>query len=311
MKNNAMDYLPRMVIFSRVVELGAFSKAARELGLTSSSVSQHISALEAMLGTTLLHRTTRKLSLTEAGHSFYANCTRIVDLASEARQLTESLHKELLGELRIAASSFMASEYLVPALDDFIRAHPKLRINIDVNDHNVDLMDRSVDLALRVGKMSGENDVYLASLPAVLCAAPAYLRARPPIRYPDDLLQQDFLFFTPHGSSVEVSLRNRGGQCAQLRLTPRITANHARSLRRLALQGHGVARLLACKVQDDLDAGRLEVVLPEWQLDVYCAFLTTNYRDSPPQKIIKCIDHLQAYFRRCHPAPENQLDAPV
>ncbi|WP_180937537.1 LysR family transcriptional regulator [Herbaspirillum seropedicae] len=309
MKNNAMDYLPRMVIFSRVVELGAFSKAARELGLTSSSVSQHISALEAMLGTTLLHRTTRKLSLTEAGHSFYANCSRIVDLASEARQLTESLHKELLGELRIAASSFMASEYLVPALDDFIRANPKLRISIDVNDHNIDLMDKSVDLALRVGKTSGENDVYLASLPAVLCASPAYLRAHAPIRHPEDLPQHDFLFFTPHGSSVEVSLRNRGGQCAQLRLTPRVSANHARSLRRLALQGHGVARLLACKVQEDLDAGRLEVVLPDWELDVYCAFLTTKYRESPPQKIVKCVAHLEDYFRRRHPAPASSASA--
>lgn len=301
MKNNAMDYLPRMVIFSRVVELGAFSKAARELGLTSSSVSQHISALETILGTTLLHRTTRKLSLTEAGQSFYAHCARIVALADEARQNTESLHNELVGELRIAASSFMASEYLVPALEDFIRDHPRLRINIDVNDHNVDLMDKNVDLALRVGKTAGTDDVYLAPLEAVLCAAPSYLQAHSPIRKPEDLLQRHFLFFTPHGTSVEVTLRDRGGQCMQMRLTPRITANHARSLRRLALQGHGVARLLRSKVQADLDAGRLVLVLPEWSLEGYCAFLTTKHREPVPQKIVTCIEQIRAYFRRRHP----------
>lgn len=301
MKNNAMDYLPRMVIFSRVVELGAFSKAARELGLTSSSVSQHISALEAILGTTLLHRTTRKLSLTEAGQAFYANCARIVALADEARLNTESLHNELVGELRIAASSFMASEYLVPALENFIHEHPRLRIHIDVNDHNVDLMDKSVDLALRVGKTPGAEDVYLTQLEAVLCAAPSYLQARAAIRKPEDLMHQQFLFFTPHGASVDVALRDRGGQCMQMRLTPHITANHARSLRRLALQGHGVARLLRSKVQEDLDAGRLVVVLPDWSLESYSAFLTTKHRAPVPQKILACIEQIRAYFRRRHP----------
>jgi len=304
MKNNAMDYLPRMVIFSRVVELGAFSKAARELELTSSSVSQHISALETMLGTTLLHRTTRKLCLTEAGQDFYAHCARIVALANEARQNTESLHNELVGELRIAASSFMATEYLVPALEEFIRSHPKLRINIDVNDHNIDLMDKSVDLALRVGKGPGATDIVLAQLDAVLCAAPAYLRSHGPIHRPEDLQLQDFLFFTPHGATVELSLRDRGGQCVQLRLTPRLTANHARSLRKLALQGHGVARLLKSKVQDDLDAGRLVRVLPDWSLDSYSAFLTTKYRDAMPAKILTCITHIQAYFNRRHPGED-------
>jgi DNA-binding transcriptional LysR family regulator len=305
MKNNAMDYLPRMVIFSRVVELGAFSKAARELGLTSSSVSQHITALEAILGTTLLHRTTRKLCLTEAGQGFYAHCARIVALANEARENTESLHKELVGELRIATSSFMAAEYLVPALEEFIRSHPQLKINIDVNDYNVDLMDNSVDLALRVGKMPAAGDVPLTRFEAVLCASPAYLQRQAPIRRPEDLLLHHFLFFTPAG--VDLTLRNRAGHCAQLRLTPRIAVNHARSLRKLVLQGHGVARLLKNKVQDDLDAGRLQLVLPEWSLDSYCAFLTTKYRDAVPAKILACIAQIQAYFRRCHPAGDDSF----
>jgi DNA-binding transcriptional LysR family regulator len=311
MKNNAMDYLPRMVIFSRVVELGAFSKAARELGLTSSSVSQHISALEAILGTTLLHRTTRKLSLTEAGQGFYAHCARIVALANEARDVTESLHTELVGELRIAASSFMAPEYLVPALDDFIRNHPQLRISIDVCDHNVDLMDKSVDLALRVGRAPGPGDIPLARMEAVLCAAPSYLQAHPPIRRPEDMLHHQLLFFSPHGpgASVELTLRNRAGQCAQLRLTPRITANHARSLRQLAVQGHGLGRFLRSKVQDDLNSARLVEVLPDWSLEGYCAFITTRHRDPVPAKILACIAQIREYFARRHPQQHEDVSA--
>lgn len=303
MKNNAMDYLPRMVIFSRVVELGAFSKAARELGLTSSSVSQHISALECILGVTLLHRTTRKLSLTEAGQGFYAHCARIVALANEARDATESLHKELVGELRIASSSFMAPEYLVPALDDFIRAHPQLRISIDVSDQNVDLMDHSVDLALRVGRTPGPGDIPLARMEAVLCAAPAYLQSHPAIRRPEDMLHQQLLYFSPHGpgAAVELTLRDHAGQCAQLRLLPRITANHARSLRQLAVQGHGIGRFLRSKVQADLDAGRLVEVLPDWSLEGYWAFITTRHRDAMPAKILACIAQLKAYFQHRHP----------
>ncbi|MBP1315193.1 LysR family transcriptional regulator [Herbaspirillum huttiense F1] len=310
MKNQAMDYLPRMVIFSRVVELGAFSKAARELGLTSSSVSQHISALEAILGTTLLHRTTRKLSLTEAGQGFYAHCARIVALANEARDATESLHKELVGELRIASSSFMAPEYLVPALDHFIRSHPQLRISIHVSDHNVDLMDHSVDLALRVGKTPGPGDIPLARMGAVLCASPDYLQARAAIRRPEDLLQHQMLFFTPHGPDavVDLTLTNRAGQCAQLRLGPRITANHARSIRQLAVQGHGIGRFLRSKVQDDLKSGRLVEVLPDWSLEGYCAFITTRHRDAVPAKILACIAQIQDYFARRHP-PEDEETA--
>ncbi|MGO0790511.1 LysR substrate-binding domain-containing protein [Herbaspirillum seropedicae] len=300
-KNDVMDYLPRMVIFSRVVEMGSFSGAASALGLSSSSVSQHISALEAAMGMTLLHRTTRKLSLTEAGQTFYANCARIVVLANEARQTAENLHKEVVGELRIATSSFMASEYLVPALEGLIQQYPKLRINIDVNDHNVDLMEKGVDIALRAGKAPGPEDVFLAPLESVLCAAPVYLQRSAPIRTPEDLMGHEFMFFTPLGSTMELGLRDRHGQQVQMRLTPRISVNHTHSLHKLTLQGHGVARLLQTKVQEDLDAGRLQRVLPEWTANGYCAFLSTNYRDQVPQKVLVCVEHIQAYFRRRHP----------
>jgi len=304
-KNDVMDYLPRMVIFSRVVEMGSFSGAAGALGLSSSSVSQHISALEAAMGMTLLHRTTRKLSLTEAGQTFYANCARIVTLANEARQTAENLHKDVVGELRISTSSFMSSEYLVPALEGLLRDHPKLRVNIDVNDHNVDMMEKGVDIALRAGKAPGPEDVLLAPLDAVLCAAPSYLQRSASIRTPEDLMAHEFAFFSPLGSTMELGMRDRTGKLVQMRLTPRISVNHTHSLHKLTLQGHGVARLLQSKVQDDLDAGRLQRVLPEWTLDGYCAFLTTNYRGQVPQKVVVCVEHIREYFRRRHPLRQD------
>jgi DNA-binding transcriptional LysR family regulator len=190
-----------------------------------------------------------------------------------------------VGELRIAASSFMAPEYLVPALDDFIRNHPQLRISIDVCDHNVDLMDKSVDLALRVGRAPGPE---ISRWPGwrPYCAR-RRLISRPTRRSADPRTCS----ITSCSSSArtgrctgELTLRNRAGQCAQLRLTPRITASHARSLRQLAVQGHGLGRFLRSKVQDDLKSGRLVEVLPDWSLEGYCAFITTRHRDPVPPR---------------------------
>lgn len=297
-----MEYLPRMAIFARVVELGAFSKAARELGLTASSVSQHIRALEGFLGATLLHRTTRKLSLTEAGSLFYQNCARVVTEAREAQQNIATLNNEPVGELRIAASSFMAANYLVPALEDFIKSNPKINVSLDVSDHNIDLVESRIDLALRVGSTAKYGDIHLTRLNAVLCAAPAYLETHQAIQTPADLHQHDFLLFTPHGEQSCVDLKNQSGDSVRVRLQPRVSANHARALHRLALQGHGIARLLQAKVQADIDSGQLVVVLPQWRLDSFTAYLTTRHRDETPLKVKKCIEHIQTYFSLHHPA---------
>ncbi|MCA1325766.1 LysR family transcriptional regulator [Herbaspirillum sp. alder98] len=298
-----LDCLSRMAIFARVVEVGAFSRAAKELGLTSSSVSQHIRALETYLGTTLLHRTTRKLSLTEAGSLFYQNCVKVVATAKEAQQDVATLHNQAVGELRVAVSSFMASRYLIPALDRFIRDHPKVAVRIDVCDHNIDLVEHRIDLALRVGRSQAEGDIPLTRLDDVLCAAPAYLDSRPRISRPDELARHDFLLFTPHGESTGIDLTNARGDCVRVRLLPRVSANNALALRLLAVEGHGIARLLRVKIQADLDAGRLRQVLPDWRLDGFCAFITTRHRDEVPLKVKRCIEYIRAYFSMQHPHP--------
>lgn len=292
-----MDYLSRMSIFARVVELGSFSNAAKELGLTSSSVSQHIRALEVFLGTTLLHRTTRKLSLTEAGDLFYINCVKVVDAARDAQQKIATLNNEPVGELRVAASSFMASRYLVPALEDFIHNHPKIKLSLDVSDRHIDLIEHRIDLALRVGRISTERDIPLAWFEDVLCAAPAYLERHNPIHDPDDLVNHDFLLFTPHGEPSYFDLTNLHGEVVRIRTQPRVSANHARSLRRLAVQGHGVARLLFAKVKDDIDEGRLKIVLPNWRLAGFDAYITIRHREDMPPKVRFCIEHIQAFFK--------------
>nr|WP_233170898.1 LysR family transcriptional regulator [Herbaspirillum sp. ASV7] len=285
-----------MATFARVVELGAFSRAAKALGLTTSSVSQHVRALELSLQATLLNRSTRKLSLTEAGTLFYKHCSHIVMAASEAEQSIAVLNNEMVGELRIAVSSFMSTQYLIPALRDFIRHNPRIKLRFEVADNNIDLIDQRIDLALRAGRNRQPGDIFLTHFSDVLCAAPSYLESRPPIHSPVDLLHHDFLLFNPHGEPCFLEFSNEASGTVRVRLQARISANHARSLRFLAVDGHGIVRLLENKADDDLKAGRLKRVLPEWSLGGFDVYVTVRHRDNMPAKVRQCLEHIQHYF---------------
>ncbi|MBP0599450.1 LysR family transcriptional regulator [Herbaspirillum sp. LeCh32-8] len=295
-----MDYLPRMAIFARVVELGAFSRAATELGLTASAVSQHIRALEESLGSLLLHRSTRKLSLTEAGRLYYHECVKVVRAAREGRQKVAQLRDEPVGELRVAVSSFMSCQYLIPALQDFISKHPRIKLSFDVSDHDIDLIEHRIDLALRIGHSPEPHtgSVQIAHFQDVLCAAPAYLDAHAPIFSPADLPDHEFLQFTPQGDAPVLELVDRAGRSTRVRVSSRISANHAQSLQLLAVQGHGVARLLRTNIQKDLDAGRLRLVLPQWRMAGLGAYLVVPRREQRSLKVQRCIEHIRAYFER-------------
>ncbi|UIN22634.1 LysR family transcriptional regulator [Herbaspirillum frisingense] len=296
MRKLGIDDLARMATFARVVELGAFSRAAKALGLTTSSVSQHVRMLELSLQATLLNRSTRKLSLTEAGTLFYKHCAHIVTAASEAEQSVAVLNNEMVGELRIAVSSFMSTRYLIPALHDFIKHNPKIKLRFEVADHNIDLIDHRIDLALRAGRNRQPGDIFLGRFADVLCASPEYLESRPPIHSPVDLLQHDFLLFNPHGEPCFLEFSNEAAGTVRVRLQPRISANHARSLRFLALDGHGIARLLHNKIGEDLQSGRLRQVLPQWSLGGFDIFVTVRHRDNMPAKVRQCLDHIEHYF---------------
>lgn len=289
-----MNQLARMAIFAQVVESDGFGKAAIELGMSTSSISQHISALEAYLEVALLHRSTRKLSLTEAGNIYYQECVKVVNAAAQGRQKVAALKDQLTGELRIAVSSFMSCHVLVPALNDFIKAHPKLVVRFEVNDRNIDLIENRIDIALRVSHLHDSQLVArkVGWFQDVLCAAPDH----PFVRSPEDLEKMDFLLFTPVGDSTTIELWNGDGVAAKVRLRSRLSANHAQTLRMLTIQGHGIARLLFACVKDDIAAGKLKLVLPDWHFKGFGAYIITPRRDDLPMKVLRCIEHIQSYF---------------
>lgn len=293
-----MDDLRRMAVFACVVECSAFGRAALRLGLTTSAVSQHVRALELSLGVTLLHRSTRKLSLTEAGRAYYEECANVVHAAERGRQKVAALSDEPAGELRIAVPSQLAHQYLVPALHDFIHAYPQLSLRIDVNDEHVDLIDERIDLAVRVGDLQDSALVArrVAWFDELLCASPAYLATVSAALSPEQLDAMECLIFTPLGEPAFTDLVHADGQTRRVRLRGRVATNQAQTLRALALGGHGVARLLYVDVHEDIAAGRLQVLLPDWRLAGLGVYAITPRRDAQPLKVSRCIEHIQAYF---------------
>lgn len=295
-----MDVLKRMAIFARVVELGAFNRAASELGLTTSSISQHVRALEAELGVVLLHRSTRKLSLTEAGRVYYEECANVVHAAARAQQKVAELRDEPAGELRIAAPSELAHQHLVPALREFISAHPKLSVRFELADERVDLIEHRVDLAVRIGEPQDSRLVArrIAWFDELICASPDYFSRVTTPTSPQALADLDWLIFTPLGEPAFVQLRDERGQEVRLRVHGRLMTNQAQTLKALTLDGHGVARLLRADVEAELADGRLVPLLPTWKLAGFGVYAITARRDAQPLKITRCIEHLRAHFSR-------------
>ena len=195
-----MDQLKRMAVFAEVVAAGSLSGAARQLGMTPSAVSQHLRQLEDALGLALLHRSTRKLTLTEAGARYVEGCTAMVAAARAADHALARHRDEPEGELRITAPIGMGgllAQALLP-----LRNHPRLRISLLLDDAVVDLIEERVDIALRTGSLPDSSLVArrLGQMAAQICAAPAYLAERGWPQHPRDLAQHAWLGGRPSAS---------------------------------------------------------------------------------------------------------------
>ena len=239
-----MELLSNMVVFARVVEYHSFTEAARRLGSTKSAVSKQITRLETELGTQLLHRTTRRLSLTEAGQAFYGYCARIIADAEEAQRAVGELRGYPKGCLRIAAPPAFARLHLMPGLVGFMRRYPDLEVEFTLTDRPVDLAEDGFDLAVRIVEEPGENMIARALAPIrwVVCATPAYLAAHDEPGSIAELANHNCLSYatTPldgywyfSTASGEVSVRVHGD----------FRVNNNEALREVVLGDHGIALL--------------------------------------------------------------------
>lgn len=263
-----MDLLRDMQLFVEVAKARSFTRAAEALDMPASTVSRRIAGLERAVGLRLINRTTRHVELTEAGAAYYERCRAITDEARVAHENLRDMVTKPRGQLRLSITGDFGSIFLAPYLVIFRQLYPEITFSIDMSPRFVDLIAERYDLAIRIGPLTADSSMIarqLALLPVRLYASPEYLARRGAPQSPSDLAGHDCLSVQTATSSSSWTLM-RGDEKTMVEVRGPISANSLGMLRRLALLGVGVGYIDEAMVREDLRAGRLIHVLPDWQL---------------------------------------------
>ncbi len=294
-----MDDLKRMAVFACVVQHGSMSGAARALGMSTSAVSQQVRRLESDGGVTLLHRSTRKLVLTEAGQRYHARCAAMWTAAEQARAELAASRDAPSGELRLSAPVGFA-RFVAPALGQLLAAHPALRLRLLVDDALIDLIDARIDLAIRFGRLADSTWAArrLCATQWWLCAAPAWVAQHGMPTHPDVLLTQSWLGFARDNGSLLIELRSPRGEAHALRVEPRIASNNQLSIQQMCEAGLGLALVGSMDVHEAVQAGRLVQLLPDWSFGTLDISAVTPQRDAQPAKVRLAMAAISDYLRQ-------------
>lgn len=261
-----MDRLTGMVVFRNVVERHSFSGAASALSMSPGSVSKHVAALETHLGTPLLARTTRRISLTEAGAAYYARCVRILDDIDEAEKAAGRVHPTPRGLLKVRAPVSLGSAHLGRTVAAFLARFPEVKLELTLNDAFVDPAEQGVDVAIAIAAtgrepMAGARPI--GRMARALVASPAWVAQHGEPLTVADLKRHNCLVYNRGQLPDEWLFAGPGGE-RTVRVAGDCRCNNALVLREALLEGAGIGLMPAFLVADDLAAGTLRTLLPEW-----------------------------------------------
>ncbi|MCX7902053.1 MAG: LysR family transcriptional regulator [Burkholderiaceae bacterium] len=300
-----MDRFNALQAFVAVVESGSFARAAQRLGTSTSTLSRLIAALERHLGARLLQRTTRKLSLTEAGQAFYERAAQLLSDLQEAEALAASAAAAPRGTLRLTCSHAMAVQRIGPAIATFVARYPEMRFEVSVSDRIVDLVEEGYDLAIRIGHIGSDQLVArrLGIARLLLCAAPAYLQARGVPRAPQDLAAHAALTYAYSPNPRLWRLLDAQGCAHEVRVAGPLHANSGELAVAAAIGGLGIVLQPDFLVDGALRAGALVRVLPDYQgvpADIWAVYPSRRHLSV---KVRLFVEHVATYFIPPHPAP--------
>jgi DNA-binding transcriptional LysR family regulator len=274
-----VSHLNDMALFVEVARVRSFRKAAEALGMPNSTLSRRISELEKAIGLRLLHRTTRKIELTEAGQIYYERSKRIVEEARLAHEQLGAMLEQPSGVIRVSLPVDLATLYLTPIIADFARHYPGITFEFDLTPRRVDLVTEPFDVAIRIGKL--EDSGLIARLVGrhsrYLYASPGYIEASGEPATPADLAEHECLCM-PRSSSWTL---HRGTETVDVGVRGRFTLNSVGMMSALAVNHQGIALLPEKIVAEDLAHGRLRRILPEWQGSPVSIYAVTETRLIP------------------------------
>jgi DNA-binding transcriptional LysR family regulator len=264
-----VDKISSMRVFAKVVELGSFSGAANDLQLSAAAVTRHVADLEKHLGTRLLYRSTRSLSLTERGELYLDRSLRILADIDETEALVAASDKTVAGILKLSVVANFGLHVLPELLARFSTKYPDIRADVILSDGPIDLIARGRDLAVTFAGNFGEDMVARALMPTkmILCAAPEYLAQYPTLASPADLASHQSIVVTgSQQTSYHWELADPAGERQRVNLKPAIFCNTAVFAHQCVLAGLGISMFSSYIARHDLDSGRLVRVLPDFEL---------------------------------------------
>jgi DNA-binding transcriptional LysR family regulator len=277
-----MDRFSDMRLFVRVVEAGSLSAAAERLEIAKSAASRRLAELETRLGVELLHRSTRRMRLTESGQAYYEHCVRILADVEEAEQSISRAHGALRGRLRVALPLSFGLLQLAPLIEAFMRRHPELAFDLDFNDRQVDLLQEGVDVAIRIANLTDSSLIArrLAGIRHLVCASPDYLAAAGVPRRPADLARHACLVYGNSANPDVWHYHGPTGEAGSVRVPTRLRANNGDMLVMAARAGQGIVMVPTFFLHESLIAGDLVPVLTDYswpELSVHALYPPTRH----------------------------------
>lgn len=293
-----MDNLSDIAIFVRVVDAGSFTAAADGIGISQPVVSKSITRLEERLGARLLNRTTRRLSLTEAGAELYRRSLHALKQIEDAELEVARFQTEPRGTLRVNAPMSFTILHLSPVVHEFLERFPGVRLDLNLDDRYVDIVEEGYDLIVRVGKLADSNLVARRIAPCrlAICASPAYLQKHGEPQTPDDLLNHNCLMYTLGSSPRAWRLVSREGEERMVPLRGNVASNNGLAERAMAVNGAGLVLLPTFYVGDELRSGKLKCVLRDWMPRDTSIYAVYAERRNLTPKVRAFVDFLAAKF---------------
>lgn len=297
-----MNQIEDMQTFKRIVEAGSISLAAEQMDTVKSAVSKRLKELEKRLNVTLLQRTTRRQTLTEAGHRYYQHCLRLLDDIAEAEAQISAIEAELSGKLRISAPVSFGLMHLGPALQEFQLIHPLIEMSVDFNDRLVDLIADGFDLAIRISRLNDSTLIAkkLSYTRLLVTASPEYLAFHGTPVIPTDLTHNHSVLHYRNSSETWQFMQD--GSPVSLHLNSKLSANNGHFLRDAAIAGHGIIVSPDFLCYEAIQSGQLQVILRDYmhdnELGIFAVYPQTRYL---PRRTQILIAYLQNYFSRNAP----------
>lgn len=290
-----MKILDDMALFVEVAKVMSFRQAAEATGVPNSTLSRRISSLEKAIGLRLLHRTTRKIELTEAGQLYYQRCRRIVEEANIAHEQLREMLAQPSGVLRASLPVDFATTFIAPLLPEFSRRYPEITFDFDLTPRNADMISESIDVAIRIGEQQNSTLIArrLASLSGFLYASPQYLERFGKPQKPTDLENHECLHMSASG---QWELHNRSEKI-EVTVGSKFSINSVGMIKKLAMFDMGIILIPKEIVSEELISNRLIRILPEWKGTSIAVYAITETRLLPAKT--KCfIEYLKEYLEQ-------------